>query len=76
MLCSYCANTKNIIYHFVPHFGVARRSLRRSAKIVLGQSAASLDAFYKYIIAYIALSYVILDVFFGPTSQGRCAAWV
>jgi hypothetical protein len=35
------------IPHFypVPHFGVARRSLRRSAKIVLGQSAASLNPY-------------------------------
>jgi hypothetical protein len=35
------------IPHFypVPHFGVARRSLRRSAKIVLGQSADSLNPY-------------------------------
>jgi hypothetical protein len=35
------------IPHFypVPHFGVARRSLRRSAKKVLGQSAASLNPY-------------------------------
>jgi hypothetical protein len=39
------------IPHFypVPHFGVARRSLRRSAKIVLGQSAASLNPYQRYI---------------------------
>jgi hypothetical protein len=38
------------IPHFypVPHFGVARRSLRRSAKIVLGRSAASLNPYQYY----------------------------